>query len=468
MPKKNRKPRKPTTRRRPPSGYANPAAVRRLLAELEQHLVGDGLPAEATWLVNMLVDLKRDYLESPDATEWTRHDVETLLVDIVPRKVMLDHEDHQMLLPVVARYFDFLVDTGRWSPRSDDRDLLGVHLDQIADDVRAALTDPARRSVNGNILQFAVSEGVDVADPAELESFITRYNDLPDDDRDAVARTGSLSVAASAEPADGAFRRGSRPPLRLVGDDERAGSSDPADPGLAGLWPDCLGPAPDPDRLPEPDFDDDDAADFFASSVLQRRASALLEWLGAGRPVTSTGALRRDDTSELMRLLGLRHSEDPPRSMWDVLQLRLLWKALNLCGFVDTGATRAVPGSPLVPWPASGAPAIDVVHAGVLLHSTVLLLFFDADEHRPYAAPLTLSLLTLLKAAEPNGFQLEWDDPRTYDDTAVVRSMVHGDLERLVTAGLLTQEASTFRLSVFLLPSLATAVDTMRAVDGEP
>ncbi|MDO5754210.1 plasmid pRiA4b ORF-3 family protein [Arthrobacter sp.] len=106
-----------------------------------------------------------------------------------------------------------------------------------------------------------------------------------------------------------------------------------------------------------------------AGTELARRMEALLRWLGTGKDVTSTGALRLKDIEGAAAAIGVRAKGVKPsakyqpeallagepapdvavrsvKSMHEEPKLALFWAALEVAGLMDVGATRAWP----TPW----------------------------------------------------------------------------------------------------------------------
>ncbi|MDJ0312689.1 plasmid pRiA4b ORF-3 family protein [Arthrobacter sp. H35-D1] len=106
-----------------------------------------------------------------------------------------------------------------------------------------------------------------------------------------------------------------------------------------------------------------------AGTELARRMEALLGWLGAGKDVTSTGALRLKDIEGAAAAIGVRVKGVKPsdkylpevlfgggqvpgdavrsvKSMHEEPKLALFWTALEVAQLIDVGATRAWP----TPW----------------------------------------------------------------------------------------------------------------------
>lgn len=132
--------------------------------------------------------------------------------------------------------------------------------------------------------------------------------------------------------------------------------------------------APDfpPFQLPELSAEEQDRA-FRELPVLQL-AGQLLEWLGEGKDVTSTGVLRLKDIEAAAASVGVKargkkngkqplvplfeieeYAQSQPESlevgsMHDVPVLRDIWASLIDAGILSLGSTRAVPGSGADSW----------------------------------------------------------------------------------------------------------------------
>lgn len=430
MPKKKPKPRKtPSQRRRhqgAPHRHTAPAAVPALLAELEEWARElDLFIEDSTWLVERAIDLKREQLASPDPTAWTEQEIRAVLTEAFPRSIATTADDARLLVPAMTLFFSFLLSTGRFRSALTDAALTAL-MEELATEVPQALEDPTRRSMGGNLVRYAVEQGVDVSDPAP-----------------APARPGTAFGLAGGPAPDGGTRE------------------EPVNP-FARIWPSALGHAPDLTALSSDPVDAARAAELFERSVLLRRARQLLDWLGDGRPVTSTGALRLADTTAVMGLLGIS-SHTAPRSMWWVRDLVLLWVALVRLGYLEVGRTRVTPGEEALP--GGGAAPEEVATVGAGLHAAVLHAFLEDRPDRPSVAlEPDLTLAALLRAAEPEGLTMPArDDALPSEDDHRVRYLGR-DLDILAALGMLEREGSTYRLPAALHLIVPVAVRLL--VDG--
>ncbi|TRW45044.1 hypothetical protein [Georgenia yuyongxinii] len=436
MPKKKRKPRKTASQHRRHAGGARAhrsTAPEALLREFEEWAyANDLLVKDSTWLVGAAIDLKRDWLGSADPTAWSGADIRAVLTELFPTRVVLEPGDGQLLTPTITLYLTFLLQTERLRTDLSEPQLTAL-MEALAAEVPRALAAPSGRSMGGNIMAYAVEQGVDVSDPAAIAAFMQHYNSLPRADR----------VAISDGAADGAPAGPPRP--------TRA---------LAQIWPKALGPLPDPAALERGPFDLVKTAAWMEQSLLLTRARVIAEHVGAGLPVTSTGALRRADTAALMERLGL-HRELEPQSMWDVTELTVVWLALARLGYLDIGKTRVRPGEESLP--PAGASAQDVVTAGAAVHAAVLHALVQArTDHASDGAEPALVWGALLRAADPAGVAVvapsPLDDKLAWDlDARRLYYLAH-DLGTLSEVGVLERKGNTFRLPRELFPIVPAAM----------
>lgn len=78
-----------------------------------------------------------------------------------------------------------------------------------------------------------------------------------------------------------------------------------------------------------------------AALPLLEQLRALVRWLGQGRRVTGTGAIRTADLPSAAAVVGV--SGPVVRSMWDVPELAALWTSAADAGLLDVGSTWARP-----------------------------------------------------------------------------------------------------------------------------
>ncbi|MET3140802.1 UNVERIFIED_ORG: hypothetical protein ABIB13_000498 [Arthrobacter sp. UYEF2] len=122
-----------------------------------------------------------------------------------------------------------------------------------------------------------------------------------------------------------------------------------------------------------PDLSGDHQETAFNAMPLIQRASALLDWIGTGKEITSTGALRLKDVEQAAAAVGVQARGKRGASgaaplfdletagnqtetllevgtMHDVPVLREIWSALVGADLIRVGSTKAIPGPEAAAW----------------------------------------------------------------------------------------------------------------------
>jgi hypothetical protein len=103
-----------------------------------------------------------------------------------------------------------------------------------------------------------------------------------------------------------------------------------------------------------PEIPEEQALAVFSEVPMIQRATALLRWIGDGRPVTGTGALRLRDIEAAAACVGVTvrggakradAADDvlTVRSMYEVPQLAQMWAALEAAELIELRSTKVVP-----------------------------------------------------------------------------------------------------------------------------
>lgn len=101
----------------------------------------------------------------------------------------------------------------------------------------------------------------------------------------------------------------------------------------------------------------------------------LLAWIGKGRPITGTGALRRADIAPAAAFLGIRargvaklppfgeeadaDGEIPVQSMWDLPELAVWMQSLQAADVIEVTTSRLRPGPGAAAWAGDGPVPLD-------------------------------------------------------------------------------------------------------------
>ncbi|MFC7465708.1 hypothetical protein [Brachybacterium sp. GCM10030252] len=428
--------------------------------------VPENLAEDEASHVQTLLELKADQLESPDPTFWTQELIEVLLTQVVPRKVIQPRELAMEQVPALGEYFGFLESAGRWNRKGLT---VGEAQDALADlefDVLEAADDPGRRSFSGNILTYAARQGVTLEDPDGIADFMEWYNTaLTKEERQQLSDTGQLRHP-STPYAPGA--RGGAPTSGAG-----AGAGAPAPGSGSAFFPPAAGGADPFDEFDEGTIPDDDMAEWpwflpdrdgqdlaglerlrealgdpralgalHHQIPLISRAASLLEFVGEGRQVTSTGALRRADVNTLVGDWGVDTGPRPVTTMWQIPELAGPWVALVTGGWITVTSTRVRPGAqgtvPYVPLDED-AEAFAEFGRSVISLLLLSLAMEDDEEMTLRGGPDTFAALML--AADPDGLDLPGfmtvpSGDRSIDELMRLRR-TESDLERLVGYGLL-------------------------------
>ncbi len=259
-----------------------------------------GEPAADAAEVDLLLGLLRDQLGLGDPARLKQGDLEELLLDVYPRKVtVFDAEDVQDTIPALRDLLAFLADTGRLTGAAAQR--LGGELDQVAPRFAGAVMDPSRWGMARSLTQAMVTDGVDIADTAAVQSWIAAYN-----------------ANAPETPADW--------------DTGEWDAEEEEDENLKEAFglPDQLPPI----RLPALD----ELAALARKSPLLVTAAKVAEWAGPRRAVGAEGELAAADTIAAAAELGIEVT-DPSAvtSMFDVPELVHRWELAVGAGFLEDG-----------------------------------------------------------------------------------------------------------------------------------
>jgi len=174
------------------------SARRQLRAEFSRWAEGNGSDLDPDSFEE-LVHYKWGYLDG-HLTRWTRADLDSVLLELFPAKMIVDDNDLDQVIPEAAAFIDFLTDTGLLDPASDDPQLLHTHLDQLEVPFRRHMADRSRYSPGKRFWLAAAAAGVQPDDEQGVAAFINQFNARPLAERDAV-----LSRRAQTNAGTGRF-----------------------------------------------------------------------------------------------------------------------------------------------------------------------------------------------------------------------------------------------------------------------
>jgi hypothetical protein len=201
---------------------------------------------------------------------WTAGDVTEFLLSWCPRKLSVSQADSMTIPGNLAALTDYLAANGLLAAGSSPAKRLRATAIRAAEDFAVAMADPANFGLAKSIFSGALTGGVDPADEGQLAEWVAGFNELSDEEREAIL-PGSAFGAGSLSP----FDDGGSPDL-------------PAGMSLR------------PVALPLPEAV---AASEAAAPVL-RMFAELARYVGAGRRLTQRGNLSVADARALVPLLG--------------------------------------------------------------------------------------------------------------------------------------------------------------------
>lgn len=221
-----------------------------LLGDHREWLAGRGAPAD-DWVAYQMLHYKWSYLDG-HLGRWHAADLDELFLSLFPRKVMVDAEDLDDVLPAAGRFFEFLQDHGTLTHDSDPLPRLLNTLEGLSGPFLAEMRNPAAFGIAKSLVSGMADEGIDFSDPAAVDAWIQDFNARPYEERAELMPVPGGGIVL--------------PPMALPGDDVLAAQA-------------LVTPA-------------------------MRQLTAFLEWVGDGQALTEKGNLRLADGKELIGLLG--------------------------------------------------------------------------------------------------------------------------------------------------------------------
>lgn len=302
-------------------------------------------------------------------------------------------------------------------------------------------------ALGSNVISYALSQGVDVTDPAALDAFMAYYNGLPRHMRVAISDGDWHDEIGGDEVEE-----------LDVGwpDTDEWPSGDEA----GGGFPDLFGELPD-DATLEAHVAGVDEDAYYAGSTLMRRADLVLRHIGDGHSFTNEEGLGRGATVALLEQFGYQAEE--VETMWDAPPLSALVAGLAGGGYLEVSAGVARPAALVSPWAWPDAPAEERTGAGRVLYATTLSAFLEETEEGSAALVPPFTAMALLAACGPDGVNL----PETATDTdeyGALRQNVRADLLALEDLGIVRRDGDVFTTSPVLLTVLPAVLET---VSGE-
>ncbi|CAM4083146.1 hypothetical protein KIPE111705_39710 [Kibdelosporangium persicum] len=298
--------------------------VREWLSDQDYHDVAEEdwrSDGNALGSLEMLLQARQDWLNSPDPTLWKTGDAHRLLIDAAAPRLTDAYRLTEHGPGVVKILVDFLDDTDRFHPASMRVTTLRKELDRAAAKFPAAMADESVWRMAKRIFMAMRADGVDPADDTAVDTWAAAFSTAPAERRRAVLgvlldrqpelltaqfviRDNQVAAIAPGAPIPAQFRR--------------------HDPDTCEC---CLDAAANPPiALPAVD----ELADAARESTLLRTMIGCGRWAAAGRAVTKHGFPSPADTRSLAAAIGMavRASVRDPRDHLGLI--RAWWLALDV------------------------------------------------------------------------------------------------------------------------------------------
>jgi len=279
-------------------------------------LIWTGCPTGTVCCLEILLEARENWLNSPDPTLWKTGDAHRLLVDTAAPRLTDGYRLPEHGPAVLRVLVDFLDDTDRFHPASMRIAALRKELDRATAKFPTAMADESVWRLAKRIFVAIRADGVDLADDAAVDAWAAAFSAAPTERRRAV-----LGVLLDRQPELLTCQF-------VIRDSQVAAIAPgvPVPPQLRRHHPDtcqdCLeAPANPPVALPPIN----ELADAARESVLMRKMVACGRWAGSGRGVTKQGLPPAADTRSLAAALGVE-VRDSVRDPRDHLVLIRSWR----------------------------------------------------------------------------------------------------------------------------------------------
>lgn len=169
-----------------------------LLERFERWLGAQGRPAELHVDAGLVLGFKWGYLDG-HLGRWRTADLDELLLELYPRKVVADRELAELTVPAVAGLLEFLDEQGLLVGGSDPLPRLLARLDALRGPFLEALGDASRYGLGKSLLAAMTADGVDLDDDAAVGGWVEAFNAGPGEERDRVLGPPMAQMSAASE-----------------------------------------------------------------------------------------------------------------------------------------------------------------------------------------------------------------------------------------------------------------------------
>jgi hypothetical protein len=169
-----------------------------LLDRFERWLEVQGRPVELRVDAELVLGFKWGYLDG-HLGRWRTADLDELLLELYPRKVVADRELAELTVPSVAGLLEFLDEEGLLVAGSDPLPRLLARLDALRGPVLEAFGDASRYGLGKSLFGAMMGDGVDLEDEAAVGGWIEAFNAGTREERDRVLGPAMVQMSAALQ-----------------------------------------------------------------------------------------------------------------------------------------------------------------------------------------------------------------------------------------------------------------------------
>lgn len=339
-----------------------------------------------------------------------------------------------------------------------------------------------------DLMRFSRGESLDLGQPSELEAFIrwwfeTGPQDIPERALNAASTVDDyIYFQIETSPRAEAWRRSHH----MIGD------------VLDALIEEIDGPFDDEPGVLQEIIEEAAAYDptqrSLALDALRPISAAkdLLDWIGSRRKVTQTGAVRRDEITEVAALLGVKAvgvAQQPhvdvdaepenatiyATSMRGVPALTSWWEALVHAEVIHTNTSSVRPGPRVTEWLAYSAPPLALAEqVAIEFAANLMTARLQSNNPGAYIVPYEVSVIAVTSARLTRALVGDTEEmPELPDDffTQVTTARSTRLLQELEIFGYLTLSDDSVTIDPALrgviAQSLALALQLVRSILGD-
>jgi len=169
-----------------------------LMSRFERWLDAQGRPVELRADAELVLGFKWGYLDG-HLGRWRTTDLDQLLLELYPRKVIADRELAELTVPAVAGLLAFLDEQGLLAPGSHPLSRLLAHLEALRGPFLEALGDPSRHGLGTSLFGAMMTDGVDLDADAAVGGWVEAFNAGPREERDRVLGPAMAQMAGAVD-----------------------------------------------------------------------------------------------------------------------------------------------------------------------------------------------------------------------------------------------------------------------------